>query len=229
MRLLTYNVHGCIGFHQQFRGRRVIDNIRKIDADFVALQEVYDTKAEDRAFLCELRDLGYECLHFGMTMRRDDGHYGNVVLLKATPDLTEEIDLSLPGKEPRGAIRMFFDWEGRPIEVVATHLGLDPQERGLQIDRLLEVLSDRMPTLDHPRILLGDLNEWNPLSRRAKVLRRHFEGGPRLRTFPSLLPLFALDRIFVEPVNLSVERLVLKGREYRSTSDHLPLLGELKW
>lgn len=229
MRLLTYNVHGCIGQQHRFDGERIIRNILEVDADFVALQEVYDQRWEERSFLRELRDIGYSTVHYGMTIRRDDGDYGNVVLMKGEPEHTEEIDLSLEGKEPRGAIRMFLQHEGKCIEIVSTHFGLGLAERHQQIHRLLAVLEDRDPTPDCPRILLGDLNEWNPFSNRWHVLSNDFEVGERLRTFPAVLPFFALDRVLVAPKDVAVCRAVPRAKPFRRASDHLPLVAEVDW
>ena len=38
--LATYNIHGCIGMDGQYHPGRIIDVLRELDADIVAIQEV---------------------------------------------------------------------------------------------------------------------------------------------------------------------------------------------
>ena len=58
MRLLSYNIHGCVGADRVEDARRVLDLLEAVDADLVALQEVYDDDAEDRSFLRGLEPRG---------------------------------------------------------------------------------------------------------------------------------------------------------------------------
>ena len=106
------------------------------------------------------------------------------------------------------------------MRVIVTHLGLRPGERRFQVRRLLDVL-----TLEGDRltIVMGDINEWLPGSRPLRWLHGRLGRAPALRTFPSFLPLLALDRIWVWP------RKALQGIDVHDTpaariaSDHLPI------
>jgi endonuclease/exonuclease/phosphatase family metal-dependent hydrolase len=76
-------------------------------------------------------------------------------------------------------------------------------------------------------VLLGDLNEWFLWGRPLRWLRRHFGRTPAPATFPARWPLFALDRIWVEPVRL-LERIEVHRNGFaREASDHLPLRATL--
>ena len=101
---------------------------------------------------------------------------------------------------------------------VATHLGLDPKERKLQLQTIRELVRD---TRGEITVVLGDFNEWRLDGRRAfdDVLGR--TRAPR--SFPAIFPVFALDRIWVKPHDhlRAIEAVTRFGARY--ASDHLPV------
>jgi endonuclease/exonuclease/phosphatase family metal-dependent hydrolase len=155
-------------------------------------------------------------------MERQTGPFGNVLLTSGRVLDSRFLDLSVPGCEPRGAIDADLSIEGRTVRVIVTHLGLRAAERRYQVRRILEALSKGQTRFI---ILLGDINEWVLRSRPLRWLYARFGTPPAPRTFPSWLPLFALDRIWVLP------RPVLVGVRAHATpltriaSDHLPVKG----
>jgi endonuclease/exonuclease/phosphatase family metal-dependent hydrolase len=58
-------------------------------------------------------------------------------------------------------------------------------------------------------------------------MRRHFGHTPAPATFPSLRPVVALDRIFVEPRNVLRGMAVHASASARVASDHLPITATL--
>jgi len=74
---------------------------------------------------------------------------------------------------------------------------------------------------------MGDLNEWFLWGRPLRYLQRHFKSGPAPATFPARFPLFALDRIWVEPRENLVSVKTVNNSLTRLASDHLPLVAEL--
>ncbi len=80
---------------------------------------------------------------------------------------------------------------------------------------------------DRMVVVLGDLNEWHPYGRSLRSMARHFGKSARLRTFPSRLPLFALDRIWVWPEQALVETKVHRLAPARTASDHLPIKAKI--
>lgn len=229
MRLLTYNIHGCVGRRGIPDPGAILSVIRQADADVVALQEVHHDDAVDRGFLHALEhDLDYAAVLHGPTMRKDEADYGNVLMTRRVPLTDERIDLSFRRREPRGAIRTRLAWEGRTLEVTATHLGLRPSERRAQLRRLADRAEDEVQAGRIIQILMGDLNEWFPFGRAGRTLRRRFGRVKTVPTFPARFPVFALDRIHVRPDHLvRVEKRTLDSRLARTASDHLPLVADL--
>lgn len=213
----TYNVHDCLGLDGRRDAARVAGVIRELEADVVALQEV---SLEPLAQLAA--QTGLESIA-GPTLRDGRGDYGNALLTRFRVDRVERVDLSVPGREPRGALEVELDTPGGRLQVIATHLGLRAPERTRQIEQLLARLPEAGAVA-----LLGDINEWRP---RARTLRRLSAGlGPTraARSFPARRPLFALDRIFARaPARL--ERLAAHiSPAARIASDHLPVRAELR-
>lgn len=224
LRLATWNIHACIGTDGRFDPDRIAHVLRELRADVIALQEVEHHAVDDHDLLDYLAlETGLHGVA-GPTMRRETRHYGNALLSRLPIRGVNHVDLTLHRREPRGAIEVTLDWYGRELQVIATHLGLRPLERRRQVRQLLTLLEARQADFE---VLMGDLNEWLLWGRPLRWLRRHFAPAPHLPTYPSRLPLFALDRIWVEPTSvlqrLETHRTVLS----RTASDHLPLTARL--
>jgi len=167
--------------------------------------------------------LGYTPLA-GPTLLRSDGHYGNALLTRLPVEDVRLEDLSVPGREPRGALAAVLRTGDGPLTLIATHLGLAPGERRRQMRRLLALVRASAK----PVVLLGDLNEWFLWGRPLRWLRAHFGRTPAPATFPARWPIFALDRIWVEPA-VALERIEThRARPARVASDHLPVRATLR-
>jgi endonuclease/exonuclease/phosphatase family metal-dependent hydrolase len=162
-------------------------------------------------------------------MQNSQGRYGNVLMTRTAPLEIQKIDLSHDSVEPRGAIRARLDVSGRSVEVLTTHLGLLGLERRQQLD----TLEASWTTCDDPeavRILIGDLNEWNPWTRQSRRLVESFGSIPHPRTFPAKWPLFRLDRVCIRPARVEYHVEAIRTPLTRVASDHLPLVAEIvKW
>jgi endonuclease/exonuclease/phosphatase family metal-dependent hydrolase len=210
MRVLTYNIHRGRGLDGQQRLDRIIDVLGEVDADIVALQEVL---APHVAPLAEATGMH---VVFGQTRVLPQGPYGNVCLTRRP-------------FEPRGCLRADVDGGSRRFHIFNVHLGLRYGERIRQVRMLSGILDPR--ALQGPRLLLGDFNEWFN-GQASRLLRAEF-GHPcgrrrGVRTHPSVLPVFPLDRIYHDPP-LAVERVVVhRSRLARVASDHLPTYADLR-
>jgi endonuclease/exonuclease/phosphatase family metal-dependent hydrolase len=222
----SYNVHRCVGRDGRRDTGRVLGVLRELDADVVALQEL---EWQPAAALDLLADLAREldCAGIaGPTLLDQAGHYGNAVLTRLPVRTVHRVDLSVPGREPRGALDLMLEAPRGALRVIATHLGLAPAERRRQVRRILALLA---PVRPEPVILVGDLNEWFLWGRTLRWLRAHFGHAPAPATFPARRPLFALDRIWVEPRRLRAGLAAHSTPLARSASDHLPLRMTLAW
>jgi endonuclease/exonuclease/phosphatase family metal-dependent hydrolase len=225
--IASYNVHRCVGLDGLRRPDRIAKVVSQLGASIVGLQELDASAGEARGLdpLAEIAGASGFAFVRGPTLLRRDGHYGNALLTRLPVRNVRLIDLSLPGREPRGAIDAELEDDGLHLRVVVTHLGLSPEERRVQWDRLLDTLA---PASDFDlSVLLGDFNEWwapRPLRRR---LYRCFGPSRSVRTFPSPAPVLALDRIWVRPADSLVELCAHRSRLARRASDHLPLRAVL--
>jgi len=222
LRIATYNIHDAVGTDRSFSPARIASVLAELGADIVAIQEVglHSTGIDVLAFLRDAT--GYASV-LGPTRLRHAGEYGNALLTRFAVQDTTLIDLTFMRREARGALDVVLDCDGTPLRVIATHLGLRPAERRAQIQQLLRVLEAQTP---FPTVLMGDLNEWFLWGRPLRWLHAH-EKTPAAATFPANAPVFALDRIWVEPRSLLSRIWVHSSPLARSASDHLPLLAEI--
>jgi endonuclease/exonuclease/phosphatase family metal-dependent hydrolase len=224
LRIVSYNVHACIGRDGRFMPERIADVVEPLDADFLVLQEV-----EDRSFAGTTVSeffgsrLGMRAYR-GVTLRRQDADYGNLLLSKHEARVHVLHDISVAGGEPRGCVEADYDIGDLHVRLFATHLGLRARERLQQVERLAPALRRDDADL---RILAGDINEWRPAGRVLRALHGIFEPSPRRRTFPSHLPAIALDRILVSPRRALKELRTVATAECRVASDHLPLVCDI--
>lgn len=227
--LSSYNIHRCYGSDGAYRPDRIRDVLRQIDADVVALQEVETLRNEPGLldYLCE--NSSWTHIH-GPTMAHADGDYGNAILTSLPIRSVRRIDLSQGRREPRGAFLVTLGDRRRPFDLLATHLGLRPGERRAQIRVLLKELQKTAGGPNDKKaftVLMGDLNEWFLWGRPVRFLRRHFGPAPAPATWPARFPLFALDRVWVEPRQSLLGVTAVNNPLTRIASDHLPLVAEL--
>jgi endonuclease/exonuclease/phosphatase family metal-dependent hydrolase len=223
--LATYNIHACVGIDRRFDPERIVQVLNEMDVDVVALQEVEHHNIDGYDLLDYLAEKTGLTAIAGPTLLRETRDYGNALLTRLPIVTVRRIDLSLPQREPRGALDVMHNWCGQSIRVVATHLGLRPGERRQQVRRLLALFDSG--STDYSA-LLGDLNEWILWGRPLRWLRRHFDPTPHPRTYPARFPLFALDRIWVRPCTALTSIGIHDSPASRIASDHLPLKAVLR-
>ncbi len=231
LRLATYNVHGCVGVDRYYAPGRVAEIVAALRADIIALQEV-DGRRPLHAGLAQFeffeRATGLHAVA-GPNIRGDRGEYGNLLLTRFPITRIRRIDLSQPGREPRGALDVDLDTPYGPLRVVTLHLGLARAERDIQIRRIAGILGD--PAATAPRtVLMGDFNEWfRGAAARLAAITARFPTAHTPRSFPAPLPLLPLDRIYVRPAPHRVHAVAPVMPLARRASDHLPVALDIAW
>jgi endonuclease/exonuclease/phosphatase family metal-dependent hydrolase len=195
-----------------------------MNADIIALQEVaYASEGSENVLTDLARAVDAKAIA-GPTLLEQKGHYGNAILTRIPPEQIDRLDISVPGREPRGAIATLLRLSSTTVRIVATHLGLRSSERWYQMHRLL-------PLLENPKavvtILLGDFNEWFWGGRVIRWASRRFGRPAAPATFPSCRPLLALDRIWVDPSDRLISLQRHRSRSATLASDHLPLVAQV--
>ena len=226
LRVATYNVHGCVGADGRHDPERVASVIDELQADVVALQEfTYPaTVAIETRRPVGFATLGrYECA-LGPTRQNTMHCFGNALLTRHPIVEVHRLDLSIERREPRGALAATLDVGGRPLHVLAAHLGLRVHERRFQVRQILEYLESVQRTLF---VVLGDFNDWLPGRSVVHVLDERLGRPPRPASFPGTWPIVPLDRIWVHP-SARLRRVFAHATPAsRLASDHLPVVADI--
>ena len=225
IRVVSYNVHACIGADGRFAPQRVCEVLHELQADFIGIQELEDrTIGSERVSEYLARNLGMHGYR-GATLKRRDAHYGNLLLSARPAKRVRMHDISMPGREPRGVIEAEFELFKRCVRLLVTHFGLRAGERRRQVDDVLRIADDGGADVD---VLLGDFNEWRPGSYAVRMLKKRFGAVPRLRTWPARRPALPLDSICIAPHGARATIDVVNSCAARQASDHLPLVSDLR-
>jgi len=159
--------------------------------------------------------------------------YGNVTLSRWDFKLVRPIDLSISGREERGALRTDIDLGRTVLHVFNVHLGTAFRERRKQAARIIDESLLKGIDISGPRVVLGDFNEWMRGLTTALLSEKlqsvdigHFL--PHRRTYPGVFPLLHLDHIYytgkVEIVGVELPRTRLS----LVASDHLPIVADIR-
>jgi endonuclease/exonuclease/phosphatase family metal-dependent hydrolase len=234
-RVVTYNIHKSIGLDRKFRPDRIVEVLREIDADVIALQEVLCIQGEghhdDQAhYIAKELKLDFR---LGENRRLRGGAYGNVVLSRFPMIETHNHDISIAGREQRGCLRVDLQLDAENIlHIYNVHLGTSYLERRHQARKLLD--EEVLNRGDHqgPRLMLGDFNEWTR-GLASKLLHQHFQSADirahlgRARTYPGVLPLVHLDHIYFDRALELQSASLHRSRTSLIASDHLPVVADL--
>jgi endonuclease/exonuclease/phosphatase family metal-dependent hydrolase len=234
VRILTYNVHRCVGTDRRLDIGRVAEVIAAQAPDIVALQELDVGRARtggvDQAHRLAQR-LGM-AFHFNAAFRVEEELYGDAILTTLPERLVKAGAIPahprLSRLEPRGAVWIAVDVDGAELQVINTHLGLVPREQRGQAAALAG--AEWLGAGTGPTILVGDLNAtprasaYRAFAALLTESRRTVRPARRTPTFPSTFPVLAIDHVFVSrEVLVQSVRAPLDSLS-RLASDHLPLV-----
>jgi endonuclease/exonuclease/phosphatase family metal-dependent hydrolase len=245
LRVATYNIHkGVRGLGP--RKRLEIHNlglaVEALDADMVFLQEVrlfhtrearrfdrtsFGWPAQGQADF--LAPEGYHVAYRTNAVTRW-GEHGNALLSRWPIGDVGHHDVSDHLLEQRGLLHVPVVWNGATVHAVVVHFGLAHRSRVRQVQRLSEFIAAEVPPGDM-LVVAGDFNDWGerldaPM-RELGLARAVAPAGARPATFPSLVPVFALDRFYLRGLACRTT-MVPRGMAWARMSDHLPLVAELE-
>jgi endonuclease/exonuclease/phosphatase family metal-dependent hydrolase len=234
VRVVTYNIHSCVGVDRRYDPSRISAVLGEIDADIACLQEVAASRRSERhADQWAYLGVATGCLVVtGTGICQPRLRFGNAILSRFPVLAARLIDLTVAGHEPRGAIDADLLIGERVLRVIATHFGLHAAERRQQANHLMAALREPVPANRreaHAVLLMGDLNEWRGRRGAIRSLDRSLGPSAAAPTFPSWMPVLALDRIYADGPAVLSDVGVYRSPLARLASDHLPLVGRLCW
>jgi endonuclease/exonuclease/phosphatase family metal-dependent hydrolase len=209
----TYNIHK--GFSQLNR-RMVIHELRErlvgLDPDILFLQEVVGGNDRHAARHVDwppkpqhefIAGSVWAEVAYGRNAVHRHGHHGNAVLSRFPIIAQENQDISAHPFESRGMLHceIALARNTPPLHCLNVHLGLFERGRQWQLRALCERISALVPD-DAPLVIAGDFNDWRNKANRALTGELGVDDvfevvtGRPARTFPSVLPVFHLDRIY---------------------------------
>jgi endonuclease/exonuclease/phosphatase family metal-dependent hydrolase len=209
----TYNIHK--GFSPLTR-RVVIHELRErlhgLSADVLFLQEVqgvhrrharryrnWPVKSQHEF----IADTVWHEVAYGRNAVYQHGHHGNAVLSRYPIVAQTNQDISAHPFESRGMLHCVLQLKrGLPaLHCINIHLGLFERGRRWQVHALCERIREAVP-MNAPLIIAGDFNDWRRKADRTLQeelgMVEVFEEarGRPARTFPAVMPVFRLDRIY---------------------------------
>lgn len=242
IRMMTYNVHSCVGVDRRLDVGRIAAVIAQSEPDVVALQELdvrrSRTGGEDQAHAIASRlGMGY---HFHPAYEVAEEQYGDALLSSLPMRIVKMAALPTPARgmklERRGALWATVEADGVQLQVINTHLGLVPLEQRGQMACLTGHDWLEHEDCTRPVVMLGDFNATPRYAAYAQATAklkdaRRLCGKSRGRgvpTFPSRFPMLRIDHVFVSD---GIEVLDIHTPDTplaKVASDHLPLVADLK-
>lgn len=238
LRLVTYNVHSCIGLDGRLSPSRIARVLAATGPDIIALQEL-DVMRNRSGFVDQAEQIARALemeLHFHPSFTMAGERYGNAVLSRLPMKLLQAGPLpqGKQSREPRGALWVEIDVNGTLLHLINTHLGTSPAERIVQVEALLGPEWLQRSRCQPPLVLCGDFNAMpgsqphRRLCTRLRDAQLVLKQSRPQRTWFGPLPLTRIDHVFVDD-SIQVKRVeVPRTRLSRVASDHLPLVVDLE-
>jgi endonuclease/exonuclease/phosphatase family metal-dependent hydrolase len=245
MRVATYNIHKGVrgvGLRKRLEIHNLGLAVEALDADLVFLQEVRlfhtrEARRFDRTHFGwphqgqadYLAPEGYEVAYRTNAVTRH-GEHGNALLSRWPLGDIGHHDVSDHRFEQRGLLHVPVRWNGSTVHAVVVHFGLVHSSRVRQVQRLARFIDSEVPP-GEMLIVAGDFNDWGekldgPMADLGLQRARGLDGG-RTATFPSVAPVFSMDRVYLRGLTCRTV-LAPRGLAWSRMSDHLPLVAELE-
>jgi endonuclease/exonuclease/phosphatase family metal-dependent hydrolase len=234
MRVATYNIHKGVrgmGPAKRLEIHNLGLGVEALDADLVFLQEVRLFHAQHaRQLQAEfLAPDGYDVAYRTNCVTRH-GEHGNALLSRWPMGEIGHHDVSDHRFEQRGLLHVPVRWQDLTVHAVVAHFGLIHSSRVRQVQRLAQFIEATVPA-GEPLVVAGDFNDWgeklDPAMVGIGLQRARPPQGKDRPTFPSRVPVFQLDRIYLRGLRC-LSTFVPRGTSWARMSDHLPLVAELE-
>ena len=243
LHVATYNIHkGFSQFNRRMMVHELRDRLRQLAPDIVFLQEVQGLHlghVERHSNWPEepqhefLADQFWTNTAYGRNVIYDHGHHGNAILSRFPILTAHNQDVTRLRFERRGLLHCAIDVadQQHPLHCVCVHLSLFGRSRRKQMEALAARLEEWVPQ-NAPLIIAGDFNDWRNRADKLLIdrlaLTEVFGGvaGRPPKSFPSTLPVFRLDRIYVRGFTISHTE-VHCGEPWSRISDHAALSAHL--
>lgn len=248
-RIVTYNIHGCVGMDGELSPQRIARVLGQAQADIICLQEM-DRRRPRSNRIDQVQAIaeavGMQAV-FAAAWEEGEQAFGNAILTARPMQVvrTGMLRRHKPTRNGRSAIWVEVELPWSPVagesrassqslnrlQVICTHLSLYPTEQQRQAEELVREWLEPAK-LRGPVVLCGDFNAapgsatWKTL---AKGLRDVEDGRPG-RPYPTYFspyPLLRVDHIFVSPT-IRPQSQVIRSRLAKIASDHLPVLADLQ-
>lgn len=227
LKIASYNMRKAIGTDRRRSPERVLQVLREVDADVIALQEA-DRRFGQRAAVLtpHLLDEHGDWQSIGVGMRSNSmGWHGNAILVRKSARIIACEQLHLPSLEPRGAVMADVAVNGHVLRVVGMHLDLSGLWRRKQAAAILSHVAASSER--HPTVMMGDLNEWTRASGCLRDFAHDFRFAETGPSFHARRPIARLDRIMVSSDLRVTDCGVHTSPAARVASDHLPIWAEI--
>ncbi len=236
-RVMTYNVHSCIGMDGKVSPHRIARVIARHDPDVVCLQELDYGKSRTLGHDQAERIAQYLRMdhHFHPVVRMEEEQFGDAVLSRRPMSLIKTGRLpGISGQEPRGALWVEVDFNGTRVQVINTHFGILPNDGLKQAVALVDEEWLGNPGCRAPVVLCGDFNAMpsSPVYRKIQNVlqdvQKTLEGHKPRKTWFGRFPVTRIDHIFSDDT-LEVENIEVPRTDLlRVASDHLPLIVDFR-
>ncbi|HTK37470.1 MAG TPA: endonuclease/exonuclease/phosphatase family protein [Pyrinomonadaceae bacterium] len=235
IRIATYNIHKCVGLDRKFSPERIVDVLREIDADVIALQEVLchfrPTKREHQAeFIAAELDMDFR---LGENRQIRGGDYGNATLTRFNIDGSANYDITVKKYEARGCLWTNIGIGESSLQFFNVHMGTSFFERRKQVQRLLDEHIFDSHNVPKNRLIAGDFNEWTSglTTRLFKANFNSIDARIHLgknRTYPGIVPLVHLDHVYFDPNITLMNAFLHRSKAALIASDHLPVVADFQ-
>ena len=237
VRVLTYNIHACVGMDGELAPERIARVLSQTGADVICLQELDVNRKrsghQDQARqIAESLDMNF---HFHPAWHIEGERFGNAILTHFPLQLVraEGLHQQQESRSKRGAVWVQVEIEpGTCLQVISAHLSIYPKEHLRQVEELYKDWVQPAEALG-PVVLCGDFN-----ARPASAAYRYLAGkmldvetstgrARHQSTYFSPRPVTRLDHIFVNSAAQPMNCQVITSRLAQEASDHLPLMTDL--